>query len=33
MWIIKYQVLNDETLLTKLVREQTNLKGIFKYGY
>ena len=24
---LKYQVLNDETLVTRLVREQSNLKG------
>ena len=27
MGALKYQVLNDETLVTRLVREQSNLKG------
>jgi len=29
MGALKYQVLNDVTLVTRLVREQSNLKGDF----
>jgi len=31
--ILKFQVLNDGTFATKLVNEQTHLRGDIIYGY